>query len=251
MKKIILLIHSATLYAILSSGLLFPQAARSDVNNGVDLYTKGKYIDSEIDFKKGLQKAPTNFNSSFDLGDSYYKEGKYDEAIKSYASALSKTNSNELKAKTYHNIGNALLKDEKYKESVGAYANSLKLNPKDEQTKYNLSYALSMMKNQNQKDKDDKKNKNDKDKDKNKQNQDNKNQNKDQNKNQNKDQNKNNQDQQKNQQNKNNQQNQPQPDKISKDQAEAIFNALNNDEKDLQKQLRKMKGNPVKTSKDW
>ena len=149
---------------ILSGRLLFPQAARTNVNNGVELYNKGKYIDSEVEFKKGLQKAPDNFNSSFNLGDSYYKEGKYDDAIKSYASALSKANSSELKSKTYHNIGNALLKGEKYKESVGAYANALKLNPRDEQTKYNLSYALSMMKNNDQKNKNDKNNKNNKDK---------------------------------------------------------------------------------------
>ena len=131
MKKIFFLTYSITLFVIFSGSFLFPQAARSNINNGVDLYNKGKYIDSEVEFKKGLQKAPENFNSSFNLGDSYYKEGKYDEAIKSYSSALSKANSNELKSKTYHNIGNALLKGEKYKESVGAYANALKLNPND------------------------------------------------------------------------------------------------------------------------
>ena len=122
MKKIFFLTYSVILFVALSCGLLFPQAARSDVNKGVDLYKQGKYIDSEVEFKKGLQKTPGNFNSSFNLGDSYYKEGKYDDAIKSYSSALSKATSNDLKAKVYHNIGNALLKGEKYKESVGAYA---------------------------------------------------------------------------------------------------------------------------------
>ncbi|HUI31382.1 MAG TPA: tetratricopeptide repeat protein [Candidatus Acidoferrales bacterium] len=217
-------------------GDLFAQSTRSSVNKGVDLYHGGKYIDSEVEFKKGLEKSPENFQANFDLGDSYYKEGKYDEAMKSYGAALSKAGTNDLKARVYHNMGNALLKDQKIKESVGAYIESLKLNPNDEPTKYNLSYALDLLKNQNQ------------------QNKNNKN-NQDQNKNdQNKEQNKNNQDQQNKNDRKNQQQNQQAqqpPPKISKDQAESIFNALNNDEKNLQKQLRKMKGQPVKTDKDW
>ena len=59
-------------------------------------------------------------------------------------------------------MDNSLLKSKKVKESIGAYVNSLKLNPNDQATKYNLSYALDMLKNQNknQKNKNDKNNKN-------------------------------------------------------------------------------------------
>lgn len=235
----------------LCSPVLFAQSTRSYVNKGVDLYKEGKAADSEVEFKKGLEKSPNNFQANFNLGDSYYKEQNYPDALKSYSSALSKTNDNLLKAKVYHNIGNALLQAKKYKESVGAYANSLKLNPNDQDTKYNLSYALSMMKNPDKNKNQNKNNKNDKN---NKNNQDNKNQNKnDQNKNdqkQNQNQNQNNQqNQNKNQQNQGN--NGQSQDKISKQQAETILNAIKNDEKDLQKQVRKIKGTPVKTDKDW
>ncbi len=223
---------------LLASSGICAQTTRASVNKGVNLYGQRKYIDSEIEFKKGLEKTPDNFQANFDLGDSYYKEGKYEDALRSYNAALQKAGSDESKARVYHNMGNALLKDQKVKESIGAYTQALKLNPNDDETKYNLSYALDMLKNQNQQNKNNKNN----DKDKNKQNQDK--------------QNKKNQDQQNNQQNKNDQKNQQQnqqspPPKISKDQAEAIFTALNNDEKNLQKQLRKMKGQPTKTTKDW
>jgi tetratricopeptide (TPR) repeat protein len=224
---------------ILMNGGLLAQSTRSSVNKGVDLYHDRKYIDSEVEFKKGLEKSPSNFQAGFNLGDSYYKEGKYENALSSYNEALSKIKNNELRAKVYHNIGNALLKDQKIKESIGAYTESLKLNPNDDATKYNLSYALDLLKNQNQQNKNDKNSQSQKKPDKD---------------NQNKDQNRNNQ----NQQNKNDQRSQQQnqqskqpPPKISKDQAEAIFGALNNNEKDLQKQLRRMKGQPVKTDKDW
>jgi len=207
---------------------------RSLVNNGVDLYDKGKFVDSEVEFKKGLERSPDNFQANFNLGDSYYKEGKYEDALKNYSAALSKATMDNQKAAVYHNTGNALLKDQKIKESIGAYEDALKLNPNDVATKYNLSYALDLLKNQNQQNKNNQsqndKNKNDQGKQPQNQNQQNQNKNKQKN-------------QQQNQQNA--------PNEISKDQAQAIFNALNNDEKNLQKQLRRMKGEPIKTDKDW
>lgn len=235
------------LLVLVNCKFIFAQSTRSYVNKGVDLYKEGKITDSEVEFKKGLGKSPNNFQANFNLGDSFYKEKNYPNALKSYSSALSKTNDKDLKAKVYHNIGNSFLKSNKLKESVEAYENSLKLNPNDQDTKYNLSYALSLMKNPNKKN--NKNNKNDKN-NKNKQNQ-----NKDQNK-QNKDKNKQNQNQNNNQQNQNKNQQQQgnsgqQPDKISKQQAESILNALNHDEKSMQKQLRKIKGTPIKTDKDW
>jgi len=225
---------------------MFGQSYRSLNNDGVDQYKEKKYGDAEINFRKGIEKEPKKFNGHFNLGDNYYKQGKFDESIKSYKDALSKATSGSEKADAYHNIGNALLKKGDYQESVGAYKNSLKLNPKDKETKYNLSYALNMMKNQQNKNQ----NKNDKNQDKNKDNKDNKDQQKkddqkknDQNKdNQNKD-NKDKQDQQKQQQ-------QSQP-KVKKEEAERMLEALKNNEQDLQKKLRKKAVAKVRTDKDW
>jgi len=230
----------------------YAQSLRELVNEGVEKYNGKKYNDSEVDFRKGLEKDSKNFNANFNLGDSHYKQGRYDEAMKSFQLALKNTNDNDYKAKAYHNIGNSLLKTEKYQESIDAYKNALKLNPNDQETKYNLSYALNMLKQQKQqnKNKDDKnQNKDQNNKDQNKQDQNKQDQNKNQN--QNKDQ----QSQQDNtkQQDKQKQQQQAQQDKnkMSKEEAKRILNALKNNEQDLQKKLRKFVGKKVTTDKDW
>jgi Ca-activated chloride channel homolog len=230
------------------------QSVRSLNNDGVKQYREKKFADAEINFRKGLDKAPDNFTTNFNLGDAYYKQQKYDDALKTYQVALSQAKTKGEKAKVYHNIGNALLKSKQIKESIEAYQNSLKINPNDEDTKYNLSYALNMLKNQkNQQKQNQDKNKQDK-------NQDKKN-NQDQNKKQ--DQKKKDQQNKQNQQNPDNQkqnqmakqdatkQNQQQKNKISKKEAERILQALMNNEKDLQKKLRRQKGTPFKTDKDW
>ena len=236
MKEIIVFI---LLILLIPSVQSFAQSTRGLVNKGVDNYNDKKFSDAEVNFKKGSEKTPDNFEAKFNLGDAYYKQQRYDEAIKSFQSALANAKTDEEKAKIYHNVGNSLLKSQKIKESIGAYKESLKLNPNDQETKYNLSYALNMLKNQNQNQKQNQKN--------------------DKNKDQNKDQQQQNQDQkQKQDQKKQDQQKQDQQQpqnqkeqKISKAEAERILDALKNNEKDLQKQLRKVRGQKVKTEKDW
>ena len=235
---------------IVFSTIGFSQSLRSLVNKGVDLYKEGKPSDAEVNFKKGLEKDPKNYITNFNLGDAYFKQQRYEDAIKSYQQALAESKTSEQKSQVYHNIGNSLLKDKKIDESIKAYTQALKLNPDDQATKYNLSYALSQK--NDQKNKNDK-NKNNKDKDKDKKNNKDQ-QNKDQNKNDKKDQNKDQNQKNKNDQNKQDQkqqQQQPQKNQISKADAERILDALKNNEQALQKKLRKQTGKVVKTDKDW
>jgi tetratricopeptide (TPR) repeat protein len=165
---------------------------------------------------------------------------------------LTENDDKDFKSKVHHNIGNSYLKSQKFEESIKSYKEALKLNPNDEETKYNLSYALNMLKNNQDK----QQQKNDQDKDDQKKNDD-KNQDKkenDKNDQQKNDENKDKGEQNKPDQNQTTQQDnlkQPQQNKISKEEAERILNAMKNNEQDLQKKLRKQKGTVVKTEKDW
>lgn len=211
------------------------QSKRSLNNDGVDLYKEKKFADAEVKFKKSLEKDPELFQGHFNLGDTYYKQGRYDEAIQSYKNSLGLTDDKEKQSKAFHNIGNALLKQQKYEDGIGAYKNALKTNPNDLETKYNLSYALNMLK-QNQ-NKQNQQNKNDKNKDQNKDQQQQQQQDQQDKKDQNKEQQKQQQQQPKNQ--------------ISKEEAQRILEAMKNNEKDMQKKLRKVKGKAYATDKDW
>lgn len=241
MRRICLIIITI----FLANNYVFSQSERKLNNDGIDLYNQKKYSEAELNFRKAIEKNPNSVPSKFNLGNSYYKQEKFDESLKNYQELLQKTEDKELKSKIYHNIGNSLLKSNKIEQSVEAYKNALKLNPNDLDTKYNLSYALSLLKNnqQNQNQQNQKDNKQDKNKDQ-QQNQNQNEENKDKEKQQDQNQ------QQQNQQQKEKQQQQSEA-KISKEQAEKILEALKNNEKDLQKELRKQKGRVLKTDKDW
>ena len=93
--------------------------------------------------------------ASFNLGDALYKQNKYDQAIKQFEISANLSNDNLFKSKSYHNLGNSYLKGfetddnpetkmQKLDLSIEAYKNALKNNPKDYDSKYNLSYALRL-----------------------------------------------------------------------------------------------------------
>lgn len=149
------------------------------------------------------------------------------------AAAKSATDKPARSAANY-NTGNTWMEEKKWQEAVNAYKQALRENPADADAKYNLSYALAMMKknggggsNNNQQNKDkDKKDEQKKQEEQNKQEQ----QNDDQ------------QEQQKEQ---------PQPSKLSKQQADQLLNALQQEEKKLHDKMQKAKGSPSRVEKDW
>ncbi|MCV6607110.1 MAG: VWA domain-containing protein [Campylobacterales bacterium] len=96
-----------------------------------------------------------------------YKSGNYKEAIKQYESI--KGGDQSLEARKNYNIGNSYFKQGDFENAVKAYEKSLSQKPKDEDTKHNLELAKKKLEKQKQQQKKDDKNSQDKDKDKQKQ----------------------------------------------------------------------------------
>jgi Ca-activated chloride channel family protein len=221
------------------------QSVRSLVNGGNDLYKDQKYTDAEVNYRKALEKEKDLVQGHFNLGNALNKEGKYDEAVRQFDLARGKAASPETKGHAWYNIGNSMMGEQKYQEAVDAYIKSLQLNPRDQEAKYNLSYALEKLKQQQQQQQQQNKN------------QDKKNQKQDQKNQQNKDkqqkQDQQKQDQKKQDQQQNPPQNQPQQQQkqMSRADAERILDVLKNSEKDVQKKLRARQAVRPKTDKDW
>ncbi len=242
------------LFATLAVILVFAWAqalnAQTDkryVRQGNRDYQKNKFADSEILYRKALDKNKTFPDAVFNTGDALYKQKKYEEAGKQFIENSSMNEDRYKKSAALYNLGNSFLQAKKIQEGIDAYKGSLKLNPGNPQAKYNLAYAQDLLRKQQQQQQQQQQNKDkqDQNKDKNKKNQQD---NKDQ-KNDNKDQQKNdrqNQDQ-------NQQQQQAQQQEMSKDDAQRLLNALANEEKDVQEKvkLEKAAKERVRTVKNW
>jgi hypothetical protein len=237
---------------VLQASFLFAQQEKKFIKKGNELYQQQNYKDAESSYRLSVGKKDKTVEGNFNLGDALYKQKKYAEAGAQFNKIASSSNNKEVLAKAYHNLGNSLLDSKKLEESIAAYKKSLLNNPQDDETRYNLAYAQKKLQQQKQQDK---KNKDDKNKDKNKNDKDKKNQDdKDKDK-KDQDKDKKNQDDKNKDQDKKDQQNgeQPQPNNVSKEDAERMLEALNNDEKQTQDKLKnkKLKGAKVNITKDW
>jgi Ca-activated chloride channel homolog len=247
-----------TLACILCAAVVQAQTERSLIRDGNRSYKDSKFTDAEVNYRKALEKNKDLTPGTFDLGDALYKQGRFGEAAEAYQSAAAKGDNSGLKSQALHNLGNALLKQQKLPESIASYKGALKLNPNDADTKYNLEYAKALLKRQQEQQQQQKQNKDQKKDqkkdDKQKQDQQNQDQQKqDQDKKDQEKQDQQKQDQRKQDQQKQDQQKQAQQKKqqISKEDAERILQALNNEEKNVQKKLHHKIPARVRVEKDW
>lgn len=220
--------------------------ARKLIRKGNKEFDKGNYSQAELSFRQAQAVDTASGDITYNIGNSLYMQKKYDKALGGYQKSLQQTKDPARLATNLHNAGNALFKLNKYQESVEAYKKALRLNPSDNQTRYNLALAQQKLKDQQKNNNQNNKNNKDQNKDKNKQN---KNDNKDKKNDQKKDNKDNKQNQNQNQK----QQQQQQQPKISKQDAQRMLDALQTGENKAQERVKaqKMKAQTRKPEKNW
>jgi len=242
----------------------FAQNERKVIRQGVKAFQEGDFSEAEVQFRKANDLNHESFEAEFNTGAALYGQEKYEETVKQYEPLVDKSSDPEALAHVWHNIGNSLLEAQQYEPSIEAYKNSLRLNPSDIDTKYNLAYAKQKLQEQqqnqdqqqqnqdqqqqNQDQQDQQQNQDQQDQQQNQDQQDQQ-QNQDQ-----QEQQQQNQDQQEQQQNQDQQeQQQPRPLEISKEDAERMLSAIQQQEKDVKEKVDKKKAAvaTVKTDKDW
>jgi Ca-activated chloride channel family protein len=213
------------------------QNERKAIRQGIKAYDQGDFSEAEVQFRKAGDMEGPSFEADFNTGAALYGQEKYQETVKQYESLVQQSSDPEELSKVWHNMGNSLLEASQYQASIEAYKNSLRLNPEDLDTKYNLAYARKKLQEQQQQQN---------------QNQDQQNQDQQDKQQQNQDQ------QQQDQQAQNQDQQQPQeqqakPMEISKEDAERMLSAIQQQEKDVKEKVDKQKAvaSKGKTEKDW
>jgi Ca-activated chloride channel family protein len=220
---------------LISSGAIYAQSDKKYIRQGNKEYEKNNFAGSEVSYRKAVDKNNQSSDAVFNIGDALYKQKKFEDAGKQFIENTNLNADRVKKSNGMYNLGNSLLMANKVKESIDAYKGSLKLNPNNNEAKYNLAYAQDLLKQQEQQ-----------------QQQQNQQQDKDK-QDQNKDNNKDDQKEKEQQQDQNKDQDQQQQQNISKEDAQRILNALANDEKNVQEKVKLAKAAKakVRTVKNW
>ncbi len=125
------------------------QRVQEQIRQAAVAFKKQDYKTAKSLYQSVTQADSTLPHSYYGLGCSHYALEEYDEALKSFR----KASENSLvphkeRADIMHNIGNCYMKKKDYHKSVAAYKQSLRMNPNDDETRYNLALAMKLAKNQ-------------------------------------------------------------------------------------------------------
>lgn len=248
-----------TLYLLLLFLLQFValpgQNMRKLNREGVAAYEDSAYSKAELAFRKAFEADSNSMAAAYNIAGTLYKQEKYDDAGKLFEELSSTVEGKNYLSNIHHNLGNSFLKKQEYEKSIEAYKNALRLDPADDETRYNLAYAKAKLKQKQQQEQQQQQNQQqNKDQQDQKQEKDQQQQQKDQNKQQEQEQEQ--QQQQENQQDKKDQQQQQKAQamkSLSKEDMERLLQAIQQQEKEVQMKLEKEKAKApkTKTEKDW
>lgn len=209
------------------------QGDRQFIREGNRLYRQQNFVKAETEYRKALAKNSRNTQAMYNLGCALMMQKKDSLGIKWLEQAAQEEKTPLRRAKAFHNMGVICQSHQLFQEAIEAYKSSLRLNPSDNETRYNLVLCKRQLKNNPNKNNQNKNDKNKQDKN-----------NKDKQKQQDKNKEQKDKDEQK--------QNQPK-EQMSKDNAEQLLNAAMQEEKNTQQRLKKAMQQPRSKTleKNW
>ncbi|MBR1793388.1 MAG: tetratricopeptide repeat protein [Bacteroidales bacterium] len=151
MKRFILLLMLTGVIA----GWAQSQTPRKEVRKGNRAYNNKAYDNAQAAYHHALSVDSTYYKAQYNLGDALYRQKQYGEAAQAFGKALQSAElSDKQRSQSFHNKGNSHLKTglqnrengmEHFQQAVESYKEALKLDPKNEDTRYNLSYAQKLL----------------------------------------------------------------------------------------------------------
>ena len=254
--RIISLVVCAGLFLVFFAGS-WTDIFRSVPEQAERAYTEDKYEKALELYQEAQTRNPDSDTLAYNLGNTLYKLGRFDEAAGQYGKILEK-DSPALTPRAVYNMGNTLFQmgrqaqnQEFLKQALEAYKQSVVLDPNDEDPKYNYELTRHLIKEQEQQQQQqqNQQKQQDQKKDDKQQSQQNQRQKEQKEKQENKQQD-NQQQQQKQQQEQ--QQVQQQPVKMTKEEAERILDALMQMEKEMQQKEKDKKRAAARSrGPDW
>jgi Ca-activated chloride channel homolog len=220
--------------------LLFPQFMWSqwitphinrDIRRGNSAQQDGKYAEAQDYYSSGWAKDSLNPLLLYNKGNAFYRSGNVDTAMYFYEQAAQKLKRPEHQSRAHYNLGNAHMQKESWDKAIRSYISALQANPEDQNARYNLAYALRMLQQQQQQQQQQDKSKQDEQQDQQQQQQ---------------------QSGQESEQDKKEKEQPMRNNRMTREQAEQLIDAMNRKEEKLQEQKNEEgQGTSSKKEKDW
>lgn len=235
--------------------------------NGNDSLKQGQYEGAASAYQEGL----SSYGSAQEVDETYYglqnnlglalhQNGDFEGAQNAFTEALAYAPYDQARSTPAYNAGNNAFRDQQLEQALEHYREALLADPKNEDARYNFEFVSRQLQEQQdqqqsegddqeqqeeqdqQQDQNDQTNENDQEQDENQAEQEENDQEQDEQPQQ---------EQQDEQQEQNPQQEQQREAPLTREQAERILEALENEEEELLREVQKMEGRPRRVAKDW
>ncbi|MGQ9708322.1 MAG: tetratricopeptide repeat protein [bacterium] len=143
----------AKLVIALSAGLVLTTGCFADVGSlmraGNSLYHRQRYEEALSFYQRAEVLEPDNLAIHYNLGNTLYRLGKFPEASSelSLATVAKKPRS---RANAFYNLGNTFYRMGRLDDAINAYKMALLANPNDPKAKENLEFCLKRKQEQSQ-----------------------------------------------------------------------------------------------------
>jgi Ca-activated chloride channel homolog len=237
------------LFCIMIVSVSFADDYRGLMNDGTKQYKDKNFANAADLYHQAEVLKPEDPRSAFNYGAALYKGKDNDKAAEKFSQTAG-ISQGEIKSDAYYNQGNALFQKQDYQGAMEAYKNSLLIDSQRQDAKFNYELAQSRLQQQQQQQQQ-QQNQDQQDKQKNKDQKDQKKQDQKQKQDQQKEQQQQQkQKQQQDQQKQEQQQAQPKKGEMTQQEAKDLLEAFKDDEKDIQKELKKFQVRP-RSRRDW
>ena len=141
-----------SLLLMVSFSLSAQKEVRQNIRKGNKAYNEQKYSEAVRFYQQAIKENSQSKEANFNLGIAFYKQKEWDKSIEQMNRYLMIEREDPVgMSAAWHNIGNAFLQKKEVEKAIEAYKNALRLNPDDEETRYNLAVAQKMLNDQQDK----------------------------------------------------------------------------------------------------
>ncbi len=136
-----------TLFTLTLSAQELPE--RGLVRKGNRAYNKNEFKTAIESYDKAYSVAPESFDVLYNYANALHKDEQYAKAEELYASMPVDSLASDMdRADLFYNLGNSQFMQEKYKEALESYKSSIRINPDDQEAKYNYAYTKKLLEDQ-------------------------------------------------------------------------------------------------------
>lgn len=122
---------------------------RGLVRKGNRQYNREHYEKSIESYTKALAADPTSFEATYNLGSSLFRAERYEKAEQTLSKIVSDTTRTDAeRADAVYNLGNTQFVQKKLQEALESYRQAMRLNPDDQEAKYNYAYTKKLIQEQ-------------------------------------------------------------------------------------------------------